>query len=81
MSFVGESSGSVAKCPLFSQAKSNEKAEELTQSLLVGTSTVILLFGASFMIRWQVTDSIDGNVRGTQGLFSVKYLFEETNIA
>ena len=80
MSFGGESGGSVAKCRLFSQAKSNEEAEELTQSLLVGTSTVIFLFGAFFMIRSQVTDSIDGNVRGTQRLFSVKYLFKEANI-
>ena len=50
-SFGGETSGSVAKCRLFSQAKSKEKAQELTQSLLVGTSVVISIFGASFMIR------------------------------
>ena len=50
-SFGGETSDSVAKCRLFSQAKSKEKAEELTQSLLVGTSVVISIFGASFMIR------------------------------
>ena len=50
-SFGGKTSGSVAKCRLFSQAKSKEKAEELTQSLLVGTSVVISMFGASFMIR------------------------------
>ena len=50
-SFGGETSGGVAKCRLFSQAKSKEKAEELTQSLLVGTSVVISIFGASFVIR------------------------------
>ena len=40
-SFGRETSGSVAKCRLFSQAKSKEEAEELTQTLLVGTSIVI----------------------------------------
>ena len=71
-SFGGETSGSVAKCRLFSQAKSKEEAEELTQTLLVRTSIVIVLFWVSYIIRSQVTDSIDGNVRGTQRLFSVK---------
>ena len=40
-SFGRETSGSVAKYRLFSQAKSKEEAEELTQTLLVGTSIVI----------------------------------------